>query len=225
MPIAIVLAGIFIASAIYFGGNSEAKEQKSINSFNQVNTVDINNVKTDGNPFIGNPNAPVTIAYWFDYQCPACKYGEATLISPLVEQYVKAGKVKIIFKDFAFLGLPRITDSIALGLTARAVWESAPDKFFAFHKVIYDKQGQENTGWATQSVIDALLKDAGLDPVVINKLVKEKGAEYKKAMEADKLEGSRFGINATPSFIIERELIIGGPRYELLSNFIDNLIK
>jgi protein-disulfide isomerase len=42
-------------------------------------------------PFIGDPNAPVVMAYWFDYQCPFCKDQEDTVLPQLIDDYVKAG--------------------------------------------------------------------------------------------------------------------------------------
>src|SRR5680860_129693 len=80
IPVALIIVGILIAGALFFGLRSNgvpttvdkiqpqtAKQQPN----NQ--TVDISKVKTEGQPFIGNSNAPVTMAYWADYQCPFCK--------------------------------------------------------------------------------------------------------------------------------------------------------
>ena len=116
-PIAIVLAGVIIAGALYFnnGPKPVPTPPKTATLIEQVNTVN--------EPFIGNPNAKVVIAEWFDYQCPACQYAEQKLMAPLVVDYVKTGKVKVVFKDFAFLG----PDSQTLALTARAIWEAYPD--------------------------------------------------------------------------------------------------
>jgi protein-disulfide isomerase len=228
MPVAIVLAGIIIAGAIYFndGKKADTAVVAKSNPFGQAQTVNIKNVKVLGEPFIGDPNAKVTIAYWFDYQCPACKYNEENLMTSLVADYVKTGKVKVVFKDFAFLGLPQIVDSNTLGVTARAVWEAYPDKFYAWHKMIYDNQGQESTGWATKEVIATITqKVAGIDMAVIDKLIAQNGAKYQKAMDDDKAEGGSFGVNATPSFIVNDQLIVGVPQYVQLKAYIDNLLK
>ncbi len=229
VPISIVLAGIFIALAIYFGGSAPDIKPAN-NNFNQPSAVNIKNVKVENSPFIGNPNAPITIAYWFDYQCPACKYNEENLMIPLVENYVKTGKVKIVFKDFPFLGLNKkplpIMDSINLAVTARAVWEAFPDKYYEWHKTIFAKQGQENSGWATPEVIENITKAVfGPDSAIISKLVSDKGEIYKTQISADKAEGASFGVDATPSFIVDTELIRGAPAYKQLANYIDSLIQ
>ena len=221
--ITIVIAGVVIAGAMFFSDGKKAAAPANDNALNnQAVTVDINNVKTEGALFIGNPNAPVTIAQWFDYQCPACKYGDQNMITPLVAEYVKAGKLKIIFKDFAFLG----PDSQSIALTARAVWEAYPDKFYEWHKTFFDNQGQENTGWATKDVITALTKKvAGIDTKVIDGLLAKNSAKYKAAIDADKEEGAKFGINATPSFMIGDKVLAGVPTYATAKTMIDNLLK
>ena len=219
-PIAIVLAGIIIAGALYFSDSKRAATVSSVATTTQAILID--RVLTEGEPFVGNPNAPVTIAEWFDYQCPACKYGDQNMITPLVADYVKAGKLKIVFKDFAFLG----PDSQTLALTARAVWEAYPDKFYEWHKTFFANQGQENTGWATKAVIASLNKKVvGIDQAVIDGLILKNSAKYQAAIDADKAEGTKLGVNATPSFIIGDDLKVGVPQYVDVKNIIDSLLK
>src|SRR5260221_13731001 len=97
-------------------------------------SADVTKVSQEGVPFIGRPDAPVVMAYWYDYQCPYCRQQEENVMPQLIEDYVKPGKVKILFKDFAFLG----PDSQTAGLAARAVWAIAPDKFYDWHKAVFD---------------------------------------------------------------------------------------
>ena len=66
--------------------------------------VDVADVKTDGEPFIGDEKAPAVMAYFFDYQCPYCRQEELQVLPQLITDYVKSGKLRIVFKDFQFLG-------------------------------------------------------------------------------------------------------------------------
>ena len=74
--------------------------------------ADIADVSLANTPFIGDPAAPVVMAYWFDYQCPFCREVELTVMPKLIEDYVKSGKLRIYFKDYQFLG----PDSVAAAL-------------------------------------------------------------------------------------------------------------
>ena len=217
IPIVIILAGIIIAGAMYF--NDGRKTEKPTD---QPLIVDIKNVNVDDDPFIGNPNAPVVIAEWFDYQCPACRYADQNIITPLVADYVRSGQVKIVFKDYAFMS----ADSFSIALTARAVWEAYPDKFYQWHKVFFDNQGSENTGWATKEVINSLTsKVPGIDLAVIDGMITKNLVKYQTAMEADKQEGLSFGIRSTPSFIIGDKLQVGAPQYSSFKILVDSLLK
>jgi protein-disulfide isomerase len=224
IPIAIVIAGALIAGAVYLG-TSKSSTTAGVNN-NQPQqvaqqpsgqAVDISKVKTAGDPFVGDPNAKVTIAYWFDYQCPFCKRFDEDAIVQIMNDYVKTGKVKIVFKDFQFLG----ADSQTAGLAERAVWDVAPDKFYAWHKAMYDKQDSENSGWGNKADILALTKSVGIDSAKVEQLMTSKATEYQKAMDADKAEGGAFGINGTPGTIIGKNLISGAQPYAAVKQLID----
>lgn len=217
----IIAAGLLIAGAIIWT-NQHPNTRTTGNAPSQpppAQTADVSKIKTADNPFMGNPNAPVTIAYWYDYQCPFCQRNEENAMPQIIKNYVDTGKAKIVFKDFQFLG----QDSQTLGQTSHAVWEVAPDKFYAWHKAVYDNQGQENTGWATADKIRFITEGVfgASDTNKILALVKSKGSTYQKEMDADKAEGSGFGVTGTPSFIIGKQLIIGAVPYSQLQSAIE----
>lgn len=219
-PVAIIIAGVIIAGAVIFATRQPTAQPAAANAQPQAPVaVDVSKVKTDGEPFIGSANAPVTMAYWYDYQCPFCQRNEEDTMPQIVKNYVDTGKLKIVFKDYQFLG----PDSQTLGQYSRAVWEVAPDKFYQWHKAVYDNQGTENTGWATQakilSITKSVLTTDQTNQVV--QLVKDKGAEYQKEMDADKSEGTATGINGTPGAIIGKQLISGAQPYAAFQSAIE----
>ncbi len=82
IPVSIVIAGVLIAGAVLYsqGGASPSTgtpdgntQQQGDNPSGDGGSVDIANVDTEGEPYIGEQDAPVTMAYWSDYQCPFCK--------------------------------------------------------------------------------------------------------------------------------------------------------
>ena len=225
IPIAIIIAGVLIAGAVYLstlkGVNTIAGNVQSPQVVPQPVGVDITKIKTAGEPFVGNPNAPVTMAYWFDYQCPFCQRFDEDAMTKIMNDYVKTDKVKVVFKDFQFLG----PDSQTAGLAGRAVWEVAPNKFYTWHKAMYDKQDNENSGWGNKTDILALTKSLGIDSVKVEQLITSKAAEYQKAMDADKAEGSAFGINGTPGSIIGKNLISGAQPYAAVKQLIDMVLQ
>ena len=223
IPAAIIIAGVLIAGAVLIGTKGINRPSIATAPNQQVtqpsaSTVDIAKVKVAGQPFIGNPNAPVTIAYWFDYQCPFCKRFETDVMPQLITDYVKTGKVKIVYKDFQFLG----QDSQTAGIVARAVWEVAPDKFYEWHKAMYDKQDNENSGWGNKDDVLALTKTIlGADASKVAQLILSKQVEYQKVIDEDKAEGSSFGVSGTPSVIVGKQMIVGAQPYSAVKQLID----
>lgn len=184
--------------------------------------ADIGKVNQEGEPFVGSVSAPVVMAYWYDYQCPYCKQEEESVFPQLIKDYVDTGKLRIVYKDFQFLG----PDSQTAGLASRAVWETAPGKFAEWHKAMYDKQDEENAGWGSKDDIIALTKTIpGIDAAKIDELMTSRADVYNNAMEADVAEGNAMGVGGTPSFLIGKQMIVGAQPYEQLKAAIDNMLS
>jgi protein-disulfide isomerase len=129
----------------------------------------------------------------------------------IVKNYVQTGKVKIVFKDFAFLG----NDSITAGEYARAVWKLSPTQYFAWRTAMYNAQDQEgDQGFGNAASIDKLTATiSGIDAAAVAADVKANGAQYKALLDADKAEAAKLGVQATPSFIIGTKLLAGAYPY------------
>jgi protein-disulfide isomerase len=183
--------------------------------------VDATQINTVGEPFIGDPKAPVMV-FWFDYQCPYCKEVEETVMPQVIADYVKTGKLRVVFKDFEFLG----QDSRTAALAARAVWEVAPDKFYDWHKAMFDKQDGENGGWGSKDDILALTKTiGGLDATKVEELMAGHAAQYQKAIDADLAEGNANGINGTPGSVVGKKLLAGAEPYPAFQAAIEAALK
>lgn len=226
IPGAILLGAVIIGVALIIGlshgagGNSTAGSGAGLPSA----AVNIKDVKLAGEPYVGNPNAPVTMASWEDYQCPFCKQFETATLPSLMTKYVNTGKLRIVFKDFEFLG----SDSTADGQYARAVWDLYPDKFFAWRMAIFKQQPQENSLSAADNKahLEKITAEIpGLDVRKIETQIAANKAKYDAAMDADKQEGENFGINGTPGFIVGTTFIGGAEPLATFTSAIDAQLK
>ncbi len=226
IPVSIVIAGVIIGGGLYFGLS------KSEGSLGQggvpTPSVNIKDVKTDGSPYIGKKDAKVILAYWFDYQCPFCKAvdvgGVAGIpiqpaIPELIKAYVDTGKLKIVFKDYAFLG----DDSVTAALYGHAIWKLYPEKFYEWHKAMFKAQDDEgDKGFGDEARILTLIKTiAGMDAAKVQADVVANKGEYQKKIDADIAEGKNFGINGTPGFITGKTLIPGAAELASFKAAID----
>jgi protein-disulfide isomerase len=223
-PIAIVVAGIVIAGAVLIighegGGNSTTTTATTTTQPSTTSTVNADQVASNGDPVVGQANAPLTIAYWFDYQCPFCRENEQTVMPDVITNYVDTGKVKIVYKDFSFLG----ADSDTLGHYGRAVWAVAPSEFEAWHEAVYTNQGEENTGWATTAEIEKITAGVltAAQTAQVMQLAVSNATQYQNLMNADKQEGEQDGVQGTPALLIGNQLVAGVETYAQVSAVID----
>ncbi|HEY4501325.1 MAG TPA: thioredoxin domain-containing protein [Candidatus Paceibacterota bacterium] len=218
LPIAVILAGLLIAGAVVWNNSRPAGTAGP-----EAPKVNIKDVKIDGDPFIGASNAPVTIAFWSDFQCPFCKKFEVETLPQLVTDYVDTGKVKLVFMDFAFLG----SDSIDAGVYSRAIWNLYPDKYYAWRTAMYEAQDEEgDQGFGDAKSIDKLnVTIVGIDAAKVAADVKVNRSAYEVQMNSDKAEAQKAGVNATPSFVIGTQVIQGAYPYPTFQSAIDALLK
>lgn len=224
IPIAIVIAGVTVAGSIIYSNGGFRSQTAAIQPGEQVKATpaDIKKIDIKNRPFIGDKDAPIIMAYWFDYQCPFCQRFDLGTLSDLTAQYITTGKLKVVFKDFSFLG----PDSTTAALAAHAVWELSPENFLSWHKAMFQKQDAENGGWGNKQNIIALTKTIpGIDADKVSKLMEEKKAEYQKEMAADKAEADKFGINGTPAFILGKRLIVGAQPTDAFIQALDAELK
>ena len=223
LPAAVVLAGLFIAGAVFWNGSHPTAGTAGSPTPVAAPSVNIKDVTITGDPFIGQANASTTIAFWSDFQCPFCKQFEVTTLPQIIQAYVNTGKVKIVFMDFPFLGPNSMVDAEF----ARAIWALYPSQYFAWRTAFYDQQPQENSLSATANLkwITGVTKSiAGIDVAKVTAAVTANKAAYDAAIQADKAEGQKFGVNATPSFIIGTQLIAGAYPYANFQAAIDAVL-
>lgn len=91
-------------------------------------------------PALGKDDAPVTIVEFADFQCPFCERFYNNVKKGIEDEYVKTGKVKFYFRNYAFLGPESIT--AAQG----AYCANEQGKFWQYHNFLFENQGPENSG-------------------------------------------------------------------------------
>lgn len=232
IPGAILVGALIIGVSLIIGLSRSSAPLPSTGGSPSV-AVNVKNVKTAGDPYIGSASAPVEMAFWSDYQCPYCKAFEVggvpqitipAAMPDLVKQYVDTGKVKIVFKDFPFLG----NDSITGAEYGRAVWHLYPAQYFAWRTAMYQAQDAEgDQGFGNASTIDQLIvtKFPQMDDAKIKTDIAANKSSYDAAMQADETEGQSFGIQGTPGFITGTTLIPGDEPLSAFTAAIDPQLK
>ena len=160
---------------------------------------------------LGFRKAKVTLTEFSDPQCPACRFYALDVFPSLVRQYVRTGKVKIEYRAFPFIG----NDSVR---GARFILAAGfQNKLWQLHEALYRDQGAENSGWLTDELVrQAASQIPGLD---VDRLFQDaQSPQVTSMINADLGQVRRYGINATPSFVVQTG---NAPPYALSSLSLD----
>jgi len=195
VPIAIVLAGVLIAGALYFTKGTSAP-----NGNNKPVTAPIIAPVTANDHILGDPNAPVIIVEYSDTECPFCKTFHNTL-NQIMNEYGKDGKVAWVYRHFPLDSIHSKADKEAEAV--ECAWEL----------------GGETAFWKYLSrIFEVTPSNNKLDLALLPKIATEIGLDSKKFEEcldsgkyAGKVEdmyqsGLTAGVRGTPnSFILARK--------------------
>lgn len=144
---------------------------------------------------LGSPEATVRMLQFEDLQCPICKKYTESVFPAIVEEYVKPGRVKIDFRGLAFLG-PDSDKALRI-----VVASGFQNKLWDVVELLYAQQGEENSGWVTDELIDEILAQVpGLDAAKVK--VDAKSAAVTKEIAAVQAEATALKVPGTPWFYI-----------------------
>ncbi|MCL4505119.1 MAG: DsbA family protein [Chloroflexi bacterium] len=175
--------------------------------------IDMKNIPLRANNLQGDAKAPVTLIEFSDFQCPFCKRFHDQVMPRIVTDYVKTGKVKVAYLNFAFLGQE--------SLWAAQAAECAADqnRFWDFHELLFKNQVGENVGTFTKA---NLLNDARSLQINMEAFTAcLNGDQTLARVQNDTDLGNKLGVRGTPSFVINGKLIVGAQPYEAFKTAID----
>lgn len=161
---------------------------------------------------LGDPNAPVTIIEYSDYQCPFCQRHVQETMPQLKENFIDTGRVYYVFKDFPIESLHPLAYRLHEAALCTAEIEGT-DAYWQVHDIFFDQveRFQVDTVAAMDEAILATFADNGLSDVTTCLAEGQFSAE----VQATVVEGAGFGINGTPTFFINGYPVSGAQPYEL----------
>lgn len=159
---------------------------------------------------IGNPNAPVRIEVYEDFQCPACAEFSKSIESRLLESsYINEGLVQYEFMHYPFLDSNAVTKESHQAANA-SMCALEQDRFWDYHELLYINQGAvENGGSFNDKRLQAFAESLGLDMSAFNQCFSDN--KYSTEIEADFQKGQSIGVTGTPSVFVNGTIVT--PRY------------
>jgi protein-disulfide isomerase len=145
---------------------------------------------------LGRASAPVTVSVFEDPQCPYCREWNVDTLSSVVTDYVKTGRIKLVYRGIEIIG-PNSVQGL------RAIYAAAAqNKLWQMVDALYARQGAENSGWITPQVISAAAREAGADPTAIASA--SSSAAVTAMLKNAGQEATADAIGGTPTFVVQR---------------------
>ncbi|HET9009425.1 MAG TPA: DsbA family protein [Nitrosarchaeum sp.] len=176
----------------------------------------------NGSPILGDPNAPVTLVEFGDYQCYFCNQFFHTTEGELFKNYVETGKVKVIFKDYTIIG----PDSVTAAHAAHCADEQG--QFWKYHDTLYNNWNGENNGWASSENLLRFASDIGLDIDQFSQCMID--SKHTPIIVNSNQDAKDLGLTGTPAFFVigpdNKVTKIGGAQpYDVFERIFNSELK
>ncbi len=199
------LAGLAVVVLIAVGALSR--------SHNTPNTASVIGQVSAQDKSLGDPNAPVVVVDFSDFHCPHCRVFTETTEKQLIENYVKTGKVRLVYKHFIVINsqLPANASECA----------REQGKFWAYHDLLFARQ--ETDAPFSNDELKRYARELGLDTQRFDKCVDE--GRYMNVVMKETDEGHRLGVRGTPTIFVNGKLIPRGALWPDLKAAIDQALQ
>jgi protein-disulfide isomerase len=223
VPIAIVLAGVFIAIAIFFSNGSD--NSKIVPDTNKQAEAGLNMVReiSKDDHIRGNPNAKIIVIEYSDTECPFCSRFHETM-KKVMDVYGKTGDVAWVYRHFPLDQLhPRArTEAIATECVNEI---GGADKFWAFIDSLYGKKLASQV--QIQVDLVKLATEQGIDSAKFSACLSS--GKYDQKVQDDVENAAQTGGNGTPWSVVvtadgQMTSINGAYPYENVKQIIDSLL-
>lgn len=202
----IVLLVVLAISGVF---NSTSNTSKDINKLNPINM----NSLIDDDSIKGDPNAPITIIEFSDYECPFCQRFYLTTYQQIVENYIDTGKVNLVYRDF-----PLSFHQNAQKAAEAAECAGEQGKYYEMHDLLFEK--------GVEGGIDSFknyASEIGLNQAEFDECLDS--GKMESEVKKDFADGQALGISGTPSFIINGKILVGAQPYSVFEKEIEAELK
>ena len=175
----------------------------------------------NASPFLGNRNAQITLVEFGDYQCTFCSKFFHETENSIITNYVKTGKVKILFKDYIILG----QDSMNAANAAHCANDQK--SFWEYHSILYNNWAGEDTGWANLAHLHEFARALDLDFDEFSTCMSD--LKWNELVNLSSKDGQKLGVSGTPTFFVIDQnndviKIVGAQHYDVFKQIFDSAL-
>lgn len=212
IPLAIIIAGALIAAAVYFsnskGSSSTAGNNQQPQQVQQTGDLEQMKPISKDDHIRGNPNAPVKIVEYSDFECPFCKRFHDTM-KQVMDEYGKDGKVAWVYRHFPLDQLHPVKARKEAVAVECANELGGSDTFWKFADRFYELTPSNNQT-DVDTVLPQIAREIGLDVNAFNTCLAS--GKYDQHIQDEVDNGFKTGGTGTPWSIV---LAANGKKYPL----------
>ena len=172
---------------------------------------------------IGEESAPVTIVEYMSMTCPHCATFHNNTFDEIKKNYVDTGKARFIIREFPFDPRAAAAFMLARCTPAKPEEPSTPNQYFAMVSMLMKQQEAWAGAQDGRAALLQMSKLAGFSQETFQscltnqKLLDDVNATMKRGAD-------EFGVNSTPTFLINGKRYAGAMSVESMSALIDSLL-
>ena len=173
----------------------------------------LNTAPALGDMALGDPNAKVTLVEYASASCPHCAKFAIDVFPTLKKEYIDTNKIHFIFREF-----PLNDPALAASMIIRSL---PKENYFPVTEIVFKTQEK----WVPNPLegLKNIAVQAGLTEDQFNKILKDN--DLAKKIIAVRSQGEKLGVNGTPTFFLNGEVLDGEQKIEDLRAKIDPLLK
>jgi len=223
IPLAIVIGFAMIAVAIFFTSGQDdpaPAEQVAATPAGQASTI---RPVTEDDYILGNPNAPIVMIEYSDYDCPFCKQFHTTM-HQILDEYGVTGRLAWVYRQFPLVDLhPNATSLSEAALCVGDIGGNSA--FWTFSDIIFESR--QDSEFTNITKLPEFAVAAGVDKALFNDCVASD--RMLDDLRADMADGLAAGAQGTPYTVIkvgnQQAVINGAQPYDVVKGIVENLFE
>lgn len=223
IPIAIVIAAALVAGAILYNGKQPAAPVAATPQEQAEPEIVVEPV-TEDDHIRGNPNAPIMLVEYSDYDCPFCKNFHETM-NRIMDEYGSDGQVGWVYRHFPLTNLH--PNAFKIAMASECVTElGGNDAFWKFSDLVFDERGTNEPTNINRLTEFAMSASSDIDARAFETCLESN--KYEEQVGYDVQEAINAGGQGTPHTIVlvgdQQGVINGAQPYEVVKNIVEGLV-
>jgi protein-disulfide isomerase len=195
------LLAVVVVAALIIASQNNSSDSSGAGAGGDVADVSLVDNQLKGLPqnglVLGDPKAKVSVIEFGDLQCPVCKEFSFQVAPDIISQIVRKGDANYEFRPWDIIG-PQSP------IASRAAYAAGEQRRgWSFIELFYRNQGEENSGYVTDSFLTSIAKGAGVKDLAKWNTDRSDNSKWDPLLQKNDGDAKSLGFTGTPSILVE----------------------